>query len=158
MQNLLASANPPTGSQLYFNLLGDPMNPNGGLLARFAGLDLPTLGMNFYGATPANTPWTTNIYTLEYDGFADFPRYPIDILSDLNAVAGIIYVHPTYPNLDPRRSRPATSLNCPCHRITPGPSPIPATTWFSQRTCHSWIHCAPYPSWVTRWQICSNRI
>jgi hypothetical protein len=101
MRNLLASPNPPTGSQLYFNLLGDPMNPNGGLLERFAGLELPTLGINFYGATPANTPWTTNIYTLEYDGLADFPRYPIDILSDLNAVAGIIYVHPTYPNLDP---------------------------------------------------------
>ncbi len=97
----MASANPPTGSQLYFNLLGDPMNPNGGLLERFVGLDLPTLGINFYGATPANTPWTTNIYTLEYDGFADFPRYPIDFLSDLNAVAGIIYVHPTYPNLNP---------------------------------------------------------
>jgi PE-PPE domain/PE family len=102
MQNLLASANPPTGSQLYFNLLGDPMNPNGGLLERFVGLHLPTLGINFYGATPANTPWTTNIYTLEYDGFADFPRYPIDILSDLNAVAGIVYVHPTYPNLNPQ--------------------------------------------------------
>jgi hypothetical protein len=101
MRNLLASANPPTGSQLYFNLLGDPMNPNGGLLERFAGLELPTLGVTFYGATPSNTPWTTNIYTLEYDGFADFPRYPIDFLSDLNAVAGIIYVHPNYPNLNP---------------------------------------------------------
>jgi hypothetical protein len=97
----LASANPPTSSQLYFNLLGDPMNPNGGLLERFAGLELPSLGLTFYGATPANTPWTTNIFSLEYDGFADFPRYPIDFLSDLNAVAGIVYVHPNYPNLDP---------------------------------------------------------
>jgi hypothetical protein len=101
MRNLMASASPPTSSQLFFNLLGDPMNPNGGLLERFVGLELPTLGINFYGATPSNTPWTTNIYTLEYDGFADFPRYPIDFLSDLNAVAGIVYVHPTYPNLDP---------------------------------------------------------
>ncbi len=101
MRNLLASGSPPTNSQLYFNLLGDPMNPNGGLLERFVGLELPTLGVNFYGATPANTPWTTNIYTLEYDGFADFPRYPIDLLSDLNAVAGIVYVHPNYPNLNP---------------------------------------------------------
>jgi PE-PPE domain/PE family len=101
MQNLLASASPPTGSQLYFNLLGDPMNPNGGLLERFAGLVLPSLGLDFYGATPANTPWTTNIFSLEYDGFADFPRYPIDFLSDLNAVLGIVYVHPTYPHIDP---------------------------------------------------------
>lgn len=104
MRNLLNPAlnpTPPTGTQLGFNLLGDPMNPNGGLLARFPGLNLPSLGIDFYGATPANTPWTTNIYTLEYDGFADFPRYPIDIFSDLNAVAGILYVHPDYPHLDP---------------------------------------------------------
>jgi hypothetical protein len=25
----------------------------------------------------------TNIYTLEYDGFSDFPRYPINFLTDL---------------------------------------------------------------------------
>ena len=102
MRNLLASGNPPTNSQLFFNLLGDPMNPTGGLLERFVGLDLPTLGVNFYGATPANTPWTTNIYTLEYDGLADFPRYPIDFLSDLNAVMGVVYVHPNYPHLNPQ--------------------------------------------------------
>jgi PE-PPE domain/PE family len=101
MQQLLAGANPPPSSQLYFNLLADPMNPNGGLLERFAGLFLPSLGLDFYGATPANTPWTTNIFSLEYDGFADFPQYPIDVLSDLNAVAGIAFVHPTYPKIDP---------------------------------------------------------
>ncbi len=101
MQNLLASPNPPTGTQLSFNLLGDPMNPNGGLLARFAGLTFPSVGLDFYGATPANTPWTTNIYSLEYDGFADFPRYPIDIFADLNAIAGIAFVHPTYTHIDP---------------------------------------------------------
>jgi PE-PPE domain/PE family len=104
MRNLLNPAlnpTPPTGTQLGFNLLGDPMNPNGGLLERFAGLSIPSLGVNFYGATPSNTPWPTNIYSLEYDGFADFPRYPIDFLSDLNAVAGIAFVHPLYPHLDP---------------------------------------------------------
>ena len=104
MRNLLNPAlnpTPPTGPQLGFNLLGDPMNPNGGLLARFPGLNLASIGLNFYGATPANTPWTTNIYSLEYDGFADFPRYPINIVSDLNAVAGIVFVHPDYPHLDP---------------------------------------------------------
>jgi hypothetical protein len=104
MRNLLNPAlnpTPPSSTQLGFNLLGDIMNPNGGFLARFPGLSLPSLGLDFYGATPANTPWTTNIYTLEYDGFADFPRYPIDIFSDLNAVAGIVFVHPMYPHLDP---------------------------------------------------------
>jgi hypothetical protein len=29
----------------------------------------------------------------EYDGFADFPAYPINVLADLNAVAGVAFVH-----------------------------------------------------------------
>lgn len=102
MQNLMnpqLNPSPPATNQLAFNLLADLMAPNGGMLARFPGLTLPSLGIDFYGATPANTPYTTNIYTIQYDGFADFPRYPIDIFSDLNAVAGIIYVHPLYPKL-----------------------------------------------------------
>ncbi|ETW26509.1 hypothetical protein MGAST_18190 [Mycobacterium gastri 'Wayne'] len=81
--------------------LGEPMNPNGGLLARFAGLSLPSLGQTFYGATPPNTVWPTHIYTLEYDGIADWPQYPINIICDLNAFAGLYYVHGLYPFLDP---------------------------------------------------------
>ena len=101
MRNLAAEGNPYSTSQLAFNLLGDPMNPNGGLLARFPGLSFPALGLDFYGATPANTPYQTAIYSLEYDGFADFPRYPIDIFADANAVAGIVFVHPNYPHVNP---------------------------------------------------------
>ena len=113
MQNLMnpqLTPNPPAPNQLAFNLLADLMAPNGGLLARFPGLTLPSLGIDFYGATPANTPYTTNIYTIEYDGFADFPRYPIDIFSDLNAVAGIVLVHPLYPHLDPSALPPGYSI------------------------------------------------
>ena len=79
------------------------MNPNGGILARFPGfpagqpLRIPSLGITFYGATPSNTIYPTNVYSLEYDGFADFPQYPINLISDLNAFAGIYYVHNTYP-------------------------------------------------------------
>ncbi|HTU70262.1 MAG TPA: PE-PPE domain-containing protein [Candidatus Baltobacteraceae bacterium] len=29
-----------------------------------------------------------NVHT-QYDGMADFPRYPINVLSDVNAVAGV---------------------------------------------------------------------
>lgn len=85
-------------SQIQFNLLGDPANPNGGLLARFPGLNLPSLGVTMGTATPSNL-YPTNIYTLEYDGFADFPQYPINVLADLNALFGIVYVHPTYQYL-----------------------------------------------------------
>ena len=78
-----------------FVFVGNEMNPNGGLLSRFPGLNLPSLGIPFYGATPENAYPTTN-YTLEYDGFADFPRYPINLLADINAALGIVYVHTKY--------------------------------------------------------------
>jgi hypothetical protein len=73
-------------SPVRFTIVGDPMNPNGGFYERFAGLQLPSLGMNFYGATPA-TPYPSKVYTIEYDGYADFPRYPLDVLSDMNVLS-----------------------------------------------------------------------
>jgi len=103
LANPLLNPSPPTANQLGFILVGDEMNPNGGILARFPGfpagqpLQIPSLGFTFYGATPSNTIYPTNIYSLEYDGFADFPQYPINLVSDLNAFAGIYYVHNTYP-------------------------------------------------------------
>lgn len=103
LANPLLNPNPPSANQLGFTLVGDQMNPDGGILARFPGfpsgqpLRLPSLGMTFYGATPSNTIYPTNIYTLEYDGYADFPQYPINFLADLNAFAGIYYVHSAYP-------------------------------------------------------------
>jgi hypothetical protein len=92
-----------------FVLIGDPSAPNGGLLERFNGfettngdvhslpLSLPSLGLSFDGATPADD-YTTSMYSLEYDGFTDFPRYPLNFLADLNAFLGIEQLHGTYLN------------------------------------------------------------
>ncbi|MEO8816327.1 MAG: PE-PPE domain-containing protein, partial [Mycobacterium sp.] len=87
--------------KLAFLNLGDPSNPNGGILERFnlpqdPTPTFPSLGLTFSGATPADTGIPDTIYTLEYDGFADFPRYPMNSLADLNAVAGLALVHPLY--------------------------------------------------------------
>jgi hypothetical protein len=92
------SADRPDPSQLAFVLLGDPNNPNGGFFERFDGLSAPSLGVTFSGATPSDL-YPTDIYTLEYDAAADFPQYPIDLPADLNAVAGFLLVHGTYPDL-----------------------------------------------------------
>lgn len=100
----------PSSLPVNFVLLGNPMNPNGGILERFAGLTFPSLGQTFYGATPANS-FPTKIYTIEYDGFADFPRYPINLLADLNAMAGIYYVHGTYADLTPEQIATAIPLH-----------------------------------------------
>ncbi|BBZ46390.1 PE-PPE domain-containing protein [Mycobacterium parmense] len=98
MEMPILAAHGYTPSQIFFTLLGDPSAPNGGLFARFPGLSLPSLGVTFGTSTPADL-FNTTIYTLEYDGFADFPQYPIDIFSDINALAGIVFVHGTYPTL-----------------------------------------------------------
>ncbi|SOJ52766.1 PE family protein PE3 [Mycobacterium simulans] len=109
MRNLAAIGS-PSKDMLSFTLLGNPMAPNGGLLARFPGLSMPALGLEFYGATPSNTGYPLTQYTLQYDGFADFPRYPLNILADLNAVAGIQFVHSNYGDLDPANLPPGYNL------------------------------------------------
>jgi|SRR5271166_846861 len=116
LANPMLNPNPPTANQLGFTLLGDLMAPNGGIMARFPGfpngqpLQTPSLGFTFYGATPSNTIYPTNIYTLEYDGYADFPQYPLNFISDLNAVAGIALVHGTYPNINPSALPPGYAI------------------------------------------------
>jgi len=96
-------------ADVNFLLVADETAPNGGLLSRFDGftpstgpavsdpLNLPSLGIGFDGATPSSD-YATNIYTIEYDGFADFPKYPLNFLSDLNAFLGIESLHGTYLN------------------------------------------------------------
>lgn len=105
MQLLTADGIPK--NDVNFLLVADETVPNGGLLSRFDGftdtagvahplpLDLPSLGISFDGATPSSE-YATQIYTIEYDGFADFPKYPLNFLSDLNAFLGIQTLHGTY--------------------------------------------------------------
>ena len=134
MENLAKmSSGAPTANQLGFTLLGDLMAPNGGIMARFPGfpagqpLQTPSLGFTFYGATPSNTIYPTNIYTLEYDGYADFPQYPINFISDLNAVAGIAFVHGTYPNINPSTLPPGDLILLPGSTANPAPGGVAAT-------------------------------
>lgn len=92
----------PDPSQLAFVLLGNPNAPNGGLLARFPGLYIPILDVPFNGATPSNTPYATSMYTIQYDGLAYAPRYPLHALANANAIMGFwTGVHAEYPWLDP---------------------------------------------------------
>ncbi|MGB9303174.1 MAG: PE-PPE domain-containing protein [Mycobacterium sp.] len=85
----------PSPADLSFMLLGNPDNPSGGLFERFT-FNIPFEGVSTYGATPTDTPHPTTIYSAQYDPIAHFPQYPINILADLNAIAGSAYVHPYY--------------------------------------------------------------
>jgi hypothetical protein len=79
-----------------FLLLGSLNRPDGGIFERFPGLDFPgTTWFNFDGAEPTDGISTIDIAT-QYDFFADFPQYPINLMADLNAVFGIIYAHAAY--------------------------------------------------------------
>ena len=109
----LASQDVPS-DDVHFVLVGDESAPNGGILERFdlpAGTQptIPSLGLTFSGPE-ASDLYPTDVYTNEYDGFADFPQYPIDPLSDLNAVLGIAFQHTTYLGLTPEQIQDAIQL------------------------------------------------
>lgn len=89
----------PNPDDISFVMIGSGNNPVGGLLARFPGFYIPFLDVPFNGATPANSPYPTHIYTAQYDGIAHAPQFPLRILSDINAFMGYFYVHNTYPEL-----------------------------------------------------------
>jgi hypothetical protein len=102
LQPELASQDVPS-DDVHFILVGDESAPNGGILERFDLPDgtqpsIPSLGLTFSGPE-ASDLYPTDVYTHEYDGFADFPQYPVNVLSDLNAVLGIVFEHVTYPGL-----------------------------------------------------------
>ncbi|OBK20474.1 hypothetical protein A5634_12780 [Mycobacterium asiaticum] len=94
LQSLPAGVRPGT-DELSFVLAANPNRPNGGLLSRLAGITIPFIDFTFNGATPANA-YPTVDYAIQYDGVADFPRYPLNLLATANALAGFAYLHPSY--------------------------------------------------------------
>ena len=105
LQGIANGSIAPPSTDLRFVLAGDPNNPNGGMFERFNGLYIPGFNETFNGATPDLAGYPTSIYTIQYDGYADFPRYPLNFLADANAVAGLYYDHlganPAYTTLTP---------------------------------------------------------
>ncbi len=97
-------AHPVAGTTVSFVLTANPNRPNGGFLARFVGGYIPFLGMSFNGATPTNSPQpaplTTVDVTQQYDAWSDFPTNPLNLLADLNAFMGSLYLHHRYLDID----------------------------------------------------------
>ncbi|MGV0837417.1 PE-PPE domain-containing protein [Mycolicibacterium thermoresistibile] len=99
-QRLLAEyGQAETPPDVQFVLAANPNRPNGGLLARFPGLHIPILGVTFNGATPTQGPFDTYDVARQYDGWADFPTYPLNLVATANAVLGIYYLHGGYYDL-----------------------------------------------------------
>jgi diacyltrehalose acyltransferase len=90
MINLAATAGgAPDTSGLKFILAEDLNSPNGGIFTRLPGIGGVTLP-----STPPDTPYTTDIYSIEYSGASDFPQYANNMYADLNAADGYIDLHP----------------------------------------------------------------
>ena len=91
-------AHPPAPSSVSFVFVSNPNRPNGGILERFVGVELPILGVTFSGATVTNSPQPTPLMTVDaahqYDPVADFPLNPLNLLADLNVALGFLYEHP----------------------------------------------------------------
>jgi hypothetical protein len=93
---LIQAGGPPP--DVTFLVLGDPNRPDGGLSERFVGLDLPGVLVRtpFNGAEPTDAGIPTIDIANQYDTAADFPQFPIDPVSDLNSLFGLIYAHAAY--------------------------------------------------------------
>lgn len=87
---------------IHFVFVGNSANPNGGLVEM---LNIWGGNLSFWNGLTLGHPtpdyFTTDVYTMEYDGFADFPRYPLNLLADLNAIAGMFLLHDGYFGLSP---------------------------------------------------------
>ncbi|MGV0853247.1 PE-PPE domain-containing protein [Mycolicibacterium phlei] len=99
-----------------FVLVGDPNLPNGGLASRFPGLYIPILDMRFNGPAPTDTLFDTVEIFRKYDGFTDFPLYPLNVVALLNAVLGVLYVHTNIFDV----SLPEDPTTSPAYRGTYG--------------------------------------
>jgi len=101
----LASAGVPA-DDLHFVLVGDPSTPDGGIYSEFGLTDIAP-GLN--DLTPDNL-YPTDVYTLEYDPVADWPRYSLDVWSDLNAADGLLFEHLAYLGVSPQQIADAIPL------------------------------------------------
>jgi hypothetical protein len=123
---------------VHFVLTGDVVDPTGGIAHIFdvpgaiGRSDAPGLGptstldpalsnVNFHGgplagidfpeqhATPSDL-YPTTIFSLEYDGVADFPHYAGSLLADLNADFGFFFEHLTYLTIPESEIQSAVTL------------------------------------------------
>ncbi len=103
-------AAPGTYPHPTFVLLGNGDRPNGGILARFAGLYIPGLDMTATAATPTDTSGagddeiTTVDVAGQYDPIADAPLNPMNPFALANSAMGTLFVHLNYANIDPSKA------------------------------------------------------
>ncbi|WP_237160344.1 PE-PPE domain-containing protein [Mycolicibacter engbaekii] len=106
MHNLIANA--PGGAydpdNLHFVLIGAPNSAVGGMLSRLSFPDafdgamqrIPFLNIPLGIDSIPGLPFTTAVYSTEYDGWTAFPQNPLNLLAVINALVGIPALHNNY--------------------------------------------------------------
>lgn len=96
----------PTGSthHVMFLLTANGNRPNGGILSRGPeGLTVPIIGLTFNGSTPTNNAnpdaYPTIDIARQYDGWADQPTNPLNLLAEVNVLFGMLYLHQNYDDV-----------------------------------------------------------
>ena len=127
-----------------FILIGNPYQPNGGLLTRFTyWKDLPVLGDLFPLGRPgpSDSPFETTFYQHQYDGVADFPAY-FNVLAIVNSQVGSAFYHvlpgyvlerPDEPNAVVTQVGNTTYVTIPQYLPLLQPLRIPATLIGAER-------------------------
>jgi hypothetical protein len=82
----------PQADQVSFVSVGDPTGPGG--IMRYLPFRVPVLGLS--PVRVPETPYDSVVVNGEYDGWADFPDRPWNLISVANALLGTIYVHGRY--------------------------------------------------------------
>jgi hypothetical protein len=91
--------------RLQVVIAGNPYKPNGGIFTRLGFLQyIPGLKITTDIPTPTSTtggllgadPIPVTDIAYQYDPVGDAPAYPINLVADLNALLGLVYIHTTY--------------------------------------------------------------
>jgi len=82
----------PDPSRVSWVSIGNPENPFGGVVGK--------LGLKSTPRLPADTAYSGIEVIRQYDGWADFPSDPRNLLAVANAVVGALTVHPLYNNVN----------------------------------------------------------
>lgn len=97
-QDLATTSDPPARDRLTFILTANPGRPGGFLTALPAGITV--LGATFTGGVQPVGPYDVIDVAYEYDAIARFPTHPENLVADLNAILGAVYVHGAYSQVN----------------------------------------------------------
>jgi hypothetical protein len=91
LADLAADSHAPPKSELSIVIVADPLRPGGILSGLPAGIYIPLL--DYTTRSVPKSQYDIVVLKQEYDGIADFPDRPLNLLADANALAGIVYLH-----------------------------------------------------------------